>query len=153
MAQRPGPARRARSSPAERVMRTPEPRPRHDSAPPDRHDQACTAAALFDAMWTSLVDMLGPTATATLIERSVKRARAKQEDLESPVIVREQFTYRHRTPPSWAADHDLASSGFRAVVAELLPLLVELTGTVVVRRLREVPILERCGVIPKDVTL
>jgi hypothetical protein len=134
-------------------MRKPEPQLRHDSAPPGRRDEACTAAALFDAMWTSLVDMLGPTATATLIERSVKRARAKQDNLEHPVIVREQFTYRHRTPPSWSGDTDLASTGFQAVVAELLPLLVELTGTVVVRRLREVPILERCGVIPRDVTL
>ena len=115
--------------------------------------EACTAATLFDELWTSLVDILGPTAAAAVITRSVKSAASRQAGLEHPVIVREKFAYHHRTPASWSAANDRGLSALRAVVTELFPLLTELTGPVVVRRLREVKNLERCGILPKDVSL
>lgn len=131
-------------------MQTPERPRRLNGTAPDALPADCTAAELFDALWRSMVDMLGPTATATLIERSAGRATAKRAGLEHPTIFREQFSYRHRTPPSWAADNRAALIALTALVAELWPLLAELTGPIVLRRLREVAPLERCGVLPKD---
>jgi len=36
------------------------------------------------------------------------------------------------------------------VMRQLWPLLSELTGSVIVRRLQEEPLLQRCGVLPEE---
>ena len=114
---------------------------------------ACTASELFGALWVTLVDVLGPTATATLLQRSIKRAEQKRSDLEGLTISHEHFTYTYSVPRSWARAGEEPIAALRQVIEELWPLLSELTGTVVLRRLRGIPNLERCGVIPKDAEL
>jgi hypothetical protein len=109
---------------------------------------ACAAAELFDVLWATLADVLGPTATAALLQRSVKRASVRQPELHDLVIRRERFVYTYTVPTSWKRPDAQARPALKQVVSELWPLLAELTGPVVVRRLREVPELRRCGVIP-----
>ena len=111
------------------------------SGPPD-----CTAAELFDALWATLADGIGPTATATLLQRSIKRAGVRHVG-NVPVIRRDNFTYVYTVPASWHAGGAAPLDGLRRIAAELVPLLTELTGHVIVRRLNEVPGLKRCGVL------
>ena len=113
----------------------------------------CPAAEMFALLWSTLADVIGPTATAALMQRSVKRAAAAQPELRQLVITREQFDYIYTLPKSWARPAVDSRAALAPVVKELWPLLSELTGTVVVRRLREVPQLRRCGIIPEEVEL
>jgi hypothetical protein len=111
----------------------------------------CTAARAFDALWLALADVLGQTATAALLQRSVKRAAADVPELASLTITREQFGYRYSLPAAWEEADDAARAVVQQIVRQLWPLLAELTGPVVVERLRQNPVLQECGVIPKDV--
>ena len=104
-------------------------------------------AKAFDALWETLVDVLGPAATATLLRRALKRATSGAPDLGSLVISREQFAYRYTLPPAWL---DAAARApidpLCVLIGELRPLLVELTGNVVWRRLAGIPELRSCAV-------
>jgi hypothetical protein len=111
----------------------------------------CIAADAFALLWTTLADVIGPTATAALMQRSVKRASADEPELMDLVIAREQFSYTYHVPRSWTAMAPAPPAALARVGRELWPLLVELTGSVVVRRLEKEPLLRRCGVIPRDV--
>jgi hypothetical protein len=120
-------------------------------APPDlRPRPACVTSELFDILWVTLADVIGPTATAALLQRSVKRAAARHPELRDVVIRREQFDYAYTLPASWTEPQDTARAALTQMVRELWPLLSELTGHVLVRRLHEVPMLRQCGVIPQD---
>jgi hypothetical protein len=110
----------------------------------------CTASELFDLVWMTLTDVIGPTATAALLQRSVKRAAADQPELRELVIGRDRFAYTYTVPKSWTEPGVTALPALARLVHELWPLLAELTGPVVVRRLSAVPLLRTCGIIPKD---
>lgn len=110
----------------------------------------CTASELFDVLWAALTDVIGPTATAALLQRSIKRAAADQPELRDLVIGRDQFVYTYTLPKSWAQPEQTPRPALTGVVRELWPLLSDLTGSVVVRRLSDVPLLRRCGVIPNQ---
>jgi hypothetical protein len=110
----------------------------------------CTAARAFDALWLTLVDVLGHTATAALLQRSIKRAAADAPELSDVMITREQFAYRYTLPASWEHANATTPAVVQPIVRHLWPLLAELTGSVVVRRLRQNSVLQTCGVIPKD---
>lgn len=112
-------------------------------------DDDCTPTALFELLWGTLVDAIGPTATAALLQRSSKRAAARHAPAGDLIITREQFVYGYKVPPSWTADPAVGLDALRALSAELCPLLSELTGPVVVRRLAGVRDLARCGVLPE----
>ena len=113
-------------------------------------DADCTTSALFDVLWSELADVIGPTATAALMQRSVKRALPREPELGDLVIGRDGFMYTYRTPPSWSEAQTTSRAALAHVVAELWPLLSELTGGVVTRRLRNQPLLRQCGVIPGE---
>jgi hypothetical protein len=125
-------------------------RQRSTARRPAGPDAGCRAADVFDALWAALADVIGPTATAALVQRSVKRAAASEPELQHLLISREQFIYKYSLPASWGDAEADARPALRQVVRELVPLLAELTGPVVVRRLRQDPLLRRCGVIPQD---
>jgi hypothetical protein len=110
----------------------------------------CTASELFDVLWATLTDVIGPTATAALLQRSIKRAAADQPELRELVIGRDQFVYTYTVPRSWTRPEVTSLPALKRMMHELWPLLSDLTGPVVVRRLRDEPQLRRCGVIPKD---
>lgn len=111
----------------------------------------CAASEAFEVLWLALTDVLGPTATAALLQRSVKRAAAKTPELSDVVIARDQFVYTYTLPPSWTQAAAAPTAALQQVVRHLWPLLSELTGCVVVQRLEQDARLRRCGVIPKDV--
>lgn len=110
-----------------------------------------TASDLFAALWGGMTDMLGPTATAVLMRRSVNRVAARHPGVRDVAIVRHDFEYTYELPPSWTTSTPESMAAFHDIVRELWPLLQQLTGPVVVRRLQDVPLLARDNAIPKDV--
>ena len=111
-------------------------------------DDRCTTSELFDALWTALTDVIGPTAAATLLQESIRRARAPQPGVDDVAIVQRQFEYTYTVPPAWKTTDPGPRKRLQAIVEQLWPLLTGLTGTLVVRRLSAVPQLVECGVIP-----
>ncbi len=110
-------------------------------------DAELSVAALFTLLWEALADVLGTAATAMLLRRAARRAAPRCPELSELAILREKLEYRYTLPPAWAAGTDGTPLALRELVAELRPLLVELTGPVVVRRLERIPELRERGVI------
>lgn len=110
----------------------------------------CDPKVLFEFIWAALVDLLGSAATAALIRRSLKRAAARVPELEGISISKERFEYRYVLPPRWKDSAAGALEDLRELGRELQPLLIELTGPVVLHRLRGIPALERCRVFPSE---
>src|SRR6185436_13782800 len=107
-----------------------------------------SAAELFALLWLALADMLGTAAAATLLRRAAQRAVAASPELVALEIKRANLEYEYKTPDDW---HEPAAEPPQALcnlVSELWVLLVELTGTVVVARLRQVPELRDHGLVP-----
>ena len=108
-----------------------------------------SSAALFGLLWDALVDLLGTAAAAMILRRAARRAAKGDSDLAGLAFVRENLEYRYTLPPSWSDSSGEADRALRGLVAELLPLLVELTGPVVVSRIAQIPELEMRGIIPR----
>lgn len=115
-------------------------------AEPRAIESACTAAALFKLVWETMTDVLGSAATATLMRRSVRRAAERRHDLEGLVVRREGFDYAYKVPAEWQDARPEPVDALRELATELSPLLVELTGPVIVRRLDAIPDLQRCEI-------
>jgi hypothetical protein len=107
-----------------------------------------SVAALFTLLWEALADVLGTAATATLLRRAARRAAPRYPELSELAISREKLEYRYTLPPAWAGGAEGTPLALRELVAELRPLLVELTGPVVIRRLERIPELRKRGIIP-----
>jgi hypothetical protein len=127
-------------------------RPRGDGA-----GAGLTAAALFTLLWEGLADVLGTAATAVLVRRAARRAASRSPELAELAISRENLEYRFTLPRAWTERADAAAAAaaadahaLRELVGELRPLLVELTGPVVVGRLARIPELRERGIIPAD---
>jgi hypothetical protein len=108
-------------------------------------DRDLDAAALFAIVWDALADVLGTAATAAIVRRAAGRAAAENPELVDVVIRREKFEYRYTLPQTWshtatmAAPEERAPIALRALIAEIGRLLMELTGTVFIGRLEEIP--------------
>ena len=104
-----------------------------------------SAAELFDLLWESLADVLGTAATAILLRRAMKQAASRTSWSEPLMVARDGLDYKYRLPESWKQPgNEEALDALRVVAAELRVLLVELTGSVVLRRLgRLAPFRER----------
>ncbi|MGQ0507860.1 MAG: hypothetical protein ACT4TC_21370 [Myxococcaceae bacterium] len=110
----------------------------------------CEPSVLFELIWVALSELLGSAATATLIRRSVKRAVPRAPTLGGITVTKERFEYQYQLPPSWSAGSEHPEKSFedlRELVQELRPILVELTGPVVIHRLYSIPDLERCRLL------
>lgn len=110
----------------------------------------CDPAQLFTQIWLTLTDLLGSAATATLLRRSLRRAALTVPELQRIEITRERFEYRFAIPPAWHQG-EVPPDALRALARELQPLLIELTGPVVLNRLRSDPELSRCQVFPLEI--
>jgi hypothetical protein len=131
---------RARNMSSRRVPGSPLPTGAAAGAEP-------SVAALFTLIWDALADVLGTAATATLLRRAARRAAPRCAELTELAVVREKLEYRYTLPSAWADGAGGTPLALRELVAELRPLLVELTGPVVVRRLERIPELWERGVI------
>ncbi|HEU0034099.1 MAG TPA: hypothetical protein VFQ53_25905 [Kofleriaceae bacterium] len=105
-----------------------------------------TTAALFALMWNDLVDVLGSSATATLVRRAAKHAARVHPRLQQLVIQRPAFEYEYVVPSEWLDDLQ-GRDALIVLVQTLRPLLEELTGPIVIRRLSAIPELARTGVL------
>jgi hypothetical protein len=101
-----------------------------------------TTAMLFERLWSTLADVLGTPAAAVLLRRAIKRAVVSAPELGGLAIHREELGYGYTLPVAWEVDGPEPAASLRALVVELCPLLVELTGLVVVRRLARIPEIE-----------
>jgi hypothetical protein len=105
-------------------------------------------AALFTLLWDALADHNGTAATAVIVRRAARRATGDFPELAELAVVREGLDYRYALPAAWHAPTDGAPEALRRLVAEVLPLLAELTGSVAARHLAQVRELCDAGLIP-----
>ena len=116
---------------------------------PDRTDPEPTAEALFALLWNGLVDVLGSSATATLVRRAAKHGARKDQRLQQLVIQRPTFEYEYIVPQEWKVDAQ-GRDALLVLVRALCPLLEELTGGIVIHRLSAIPELVRARLIADD---
>lgn len=125
------------------MSRSPQDPPAEEPGLPEDY----SAAALFDLLWENIADVLGAAATAALIRRSAKHVAERMPGSEGVKVTREGFTYRYVLPARWSERTDEPVEDLRALVRELMPLLAELTGPVVVRRIEALAEFQRCGLV------
>jgi hypothetical protein len=96
-----------------------------------------TAAESFDVLWAELVQVLGAPTTAALLRRSAKRRLGDHPDLNELAITRQGFEYVYAVPAGWKQGQQSAT--LQALLQELCSVLVEMTGPMVVGRLKTLP--------------
>jgi hypothetical protein len=104
-------------------------------------------AALFKLLWDSVVDILGTTATATLVRKAARRAMPRSPELDDFAVTRTDAGYSYSLPRALVGKVEHTPVALRELVGELRPLLVELTGQVVVRRIQQIPELQERGIL------
>lgn len=111
------------------------------------------AAALFALVWEAVAEVLGTASTAAIVRRAAARSATDNPELDDVVVLREDLEYRYTLPHAWsyaspaAAPKERVPIAFRALVAEIGRLLLELTGTVLIGRLEQVSELRARGVL------
>ncbi len=118
-----------------------------------------TAADLFGLLWRSLSDLLGSATTATLLRRS-KNAVARRmpvvgntgelealAQLGELTIERDGLEYRYALPPEWSQSASHGIAVMHALVDELRPLLMELTGAMILEQLDRVAAFRANGIV------
>jgi hypothetical protein len=109
-----------------------------------------TVSTLFTLLWEGLADLLGTAATATLLKRASRRAAARSPDLSGLVIVREGLAYAYSCPPAWSVASDGTPAALRALIDELRPLLLEMTGQIAIRHLEQILELRNAGLFAQE---
>jgi hypothetical protein len=102
----------------------------------DASDNEPSTAELFQLLWNDLVDVLGSSATATLLRRAAKHGVKRQPGLTKLVIHRPAFEYEYVVPEHWSTN---GREELVVLCQTLVPILEELTGRIVVQRLRSSP--------------
>jgi hypothetical protein len=114
----------------------------------DSDEAAPTTAALFAAVWDALTDLMGSSATATLVRRAAKHGASKRPGLRVLVIHKPAFEYEYVVPEVWR-DDGTGRDDLGELMRNLVPLLVELTGSIATRRLESVEMLVAAGLLPE----
>lgn len=110
-----------------------------------------TAAVVFDALWSELVLLLGTAAASTLVRRAARRACARSAELCEVRVERDGWRYTYTLPAGWATRPPAEVPAFAELVSvELVPLLQEFTGQIVLRRLQRVPALAALQLSPME---
>ena len=110
-----------------------------------------STAQLFDLLWNNLADLMGTAAVATLVRRALGIASARTPELTSLNVVKEELEYTYELPDSWQTDCNRETGrALRELLAELGPLLVQLTGPVAVRRLERIALLKECNILSSE---
>src|SRR5438105_5757664 len=97
-----------------------------------------SVAALFTILWDALADLLGTAAAATLVRRAAMRAASRNADLARLAIKRDGLAFRYSCPPAWNGPSSGVPPALRELVAELRPLLIEMTGQIVIQHLEQI---------------
>jgi len=109
-----------------------------------------SGAALFSVIWDALADLFGTATTAVLVRRAARRGVARSPELGELEISVRELEYRYTVPPAWTEGDGETPAALQTLVDELLPLLIELTGRIAVRRLERIPELRERGLIPPE---
>src|SRR6266853_6886117 len=109
-----------------------------------RDKTSSTPSEIFDVLWTALVEILGSPATAALLRRSAKRRLGDFPELGELAITRKGFEYVYAVPADWKHANERSTAALQALVQELCSLLLELTGPVVLHRLKTSSQLAKC---------
>jgi hypothetical protein len=126
--------------------------PRALAAPPENGAEP-SVGELFAVLWLSLAEILGTAATATLLRRAARSAARRWPELSGLSISREGLDYEYAVPPAWREPGLAQLDTLRDLALELRTLLIDLTGTIVVNRLAEVPDLRERGIaLPREGT-
>jgi len=96
-----------------------------------------TVSALFTILWDALADLLGTAATATLLKRAARRGATRNPELGGLVIERNGVVYRYTCPSAWDDKSEGTPLALRELVCQLRPLLVEMTGQIVLQHLEK----------------
>ena len=104
-------------------------------------------AALFKLIWDPMAEVLGTTAAATLLSRAARRATPRSPDLGELAVLRTADGYTYQLPRALIGKVEHTPVALRELFAELRPMLVQLTGQVVVRRLEQIPGLQERGIL------
>jgi hypothetical protein len=104
-------------------------------------------AALFKLIWDCIADVLGTTATATLVRRAARRAMLRSPELGDLEVVRTDAGYTYALPRALVGKVEHTPGALRELVGELRPLLLEMTGHVVVRRIEQIPSLQERAIV------
>ena len=107
-----------------------------------------SGAELFALLWQALADMLGTAAAATLLRRAAQRAATTFPELAALNIARLTLEYQYKVPAGWNQSAAEPPEALFLLISELWTLLTELTGTVVVHRLEQIPELRERGLVP-----
>ncbi len=105
---------------------------------------AATTAQVFDGLRDALAEVIGTAATATFLRRAVRKAAMRSPELATIVITKHQLDYNYALPPRWSESRDDLPA-LAMLSGELENLLLELTGRVMVRKLRTVQLLLDAG--------
>jgi hypothetical protein len=109
-----------------------------------------SASDLFALLWQALADILGTAATATLLRRAAQRAAAHWPELTALNITRGALEYQYQVPDDWSQRARKPPPALCELVRELWVLLLDLTGSVVVKRLSQISELRAHGLIPPE---
>ena len=116
------------------------------SGPPRGDPAAVSGSDLFRTLWAALADLLGTAATAAIVRRALRRALPKNPELREFSIERVDLEFGYVLPRVF--DQPQASAiALHALLDELRPLLIELTGEVALRSLARIPELESWAAI------
>jgi hypothetical protein len=105
---------------------------------------------VVETLWVALSDVMGNAATATVLRRAALRASERAPELSDFSVVRERFVYRYTVPESWSAGTQQSHESLRELFSELRPLLIDLTGSVVLQRLHGIPALRNSGLFAPE---
>ncbi|MEO8185476.1 MAG: hypothetical protein ABI895_42245 [Deltaproteobacteria bacterium] len=119
-----------------------------DGASTELSGSELSAAELFGILWRGLADILGTAAAAALLRRAAQRALPRWPELAALCILRERLEYRYTLPSNWKSPVPKLPGALSALARELWPLLIDLTGSVVVQRLAQIPELREQGILP-----
>jgi hypothetical protein len=97
-----------------------------------------SVSGLFTILWDALADLLGTAATATLLKRAARRAQARSPELAELAIQRQGLTYSYTCPPGWSGMSGGTPPVLRELIGELRPLLIEMTGQLVIQSLERI---------------
>jgi DNA-binding CsgD family transcriptional regulator len=106
---------------------------------PDHREAAGSVREIYGLLHETLSEVIGRTATEALLSRALQRAGA--DDPELGALVRDRD--KGGAPVQWWTDERRGMRYFGTIMRELWPLLIEITGPVVVARL------ERRGIAPE----
>jgi len=97
-----------------------------------------SGTATFHALWNALADLLGTAATAAIVGRAARRAARRNPGLTALTIERVDHEFGYLLPHEFDETGELPVS-LRALLEELHPLLVQLTGRVALGSLAQIP--------------